>query len=145
VLSVTVQVPEERLAEFYLWFGRWLGGATEMAPDPYPNTLEPWVQGDADLAGAYWKKLSVPARKLLSVLIDSPGTKVAADRLAREAGIAKGQFGVAGTLAWPGRHAYAMGRALPVEWEETGEGFSNYWMPETVATLFRRARADESR
>ncbi|MGI8666477.1 MAG: DUF6416 domain-containing protein [Jatrophihabitans sp.] len=57
--------------------------------------------------------------------------------------IPHGPWGVAGVLAWPGRYSAAIGKKLPVLKEdgEIGQG-SNYWIEQSVAELFAKARSD---
>jgi hypothetical protein len=51
------------------------------------------------------------------------------------------EWWVAGVLAWPGRHSYAVGRWLPVRYEEGPVGGSaSYWMTAEVTSLFRKAK-----
>lgn len=70
-----------------------------------------------------------------------PGHKVAGEDMAETLDIPNGKYGVAGVLAWPGRHSAAVGRVLPIRFEDgpVGEG-GNYWVEQEVADLFRKAR-----
>lgn len=149
MLEIKVLVPDERVAEFYQFFGAWLAGATppnagEGHADSGP--LLPWGSGEDDLALAQvvWNKLSEFARAMFSVLMDEPGRRVAGEVLANDLGIPNGKYGVAGVLAWPGRHCKAVGRTLPTEYEEGPDGESGiYWMNPDVAALFVAARDAE--
>ena len=134
-MEVTIPVPEERLAEFYEWFGKWLKGVDE--PGGPPPELKPWRPEDADLAELLWERLSEPAQKVIGILVREDEAKVSGEEIAKELGF-KNKYGVAGTLAWPGRRAAELGRPLPVFFEEgpVGEG-AQYWMPRSVADLFR--------
>lgn len=141
---IEVKVPSDRVAQFYEMYGRWLAGADEspILPNPDPDSLTAWSEADEDLAAAYWAKLSSTAKAIFGLLMDTPGRKFTGDEIAAELGIDKGSFGVAGAMAWPGRHAYALGRKLPVEWQADHEVIAGgYWMVPEVATLFRRISA----
>jgi len=135
--EVTVLVPEERMAEFYEMFGRWLAGTDVVATSPLRSG--PWTDSDGPLARSVWEKLSDRAQALFGALIDQPETKFSGERLASDLNIPNGKYGVAGVLAWPGRHCAAVGRTLPLKYED-GDAGANYWMSSEVADLFRQAR-----
>lgn len=140
--EIKVLVDEARVAEFYEMFGRWLAGRpAEDLPETKPQL--PWGSTDDDLALAQvvWEKLSDRAKALFGVLMDAPETKVSGEKLADDLEIPNGKYGVAGVLAWPGRHCLAVGRQLPVKYADGAVGESaNYWMTQEVAALFRKAR-----
>lgn len=150
--DITVPVPDERVPEFYQLFGAWLAGV------PVPDAEEgqqvgnpevevaPWGQTDDDLALArvIWGKLSQRAKAMFGVLMEEPSQKFSGEFLAESLNIPNGKYGVAGVLAWPGRYSYAVGRYLPVRYEDGAVGKSaNYWMEPDVAALFVAARDDE--
>jgi len=143
MLDITVTVPDERVPEFYEFFGRWLGGKLtavgEGVTTPSDLPPEPWRIGDEELAQEVWIRLSERAQGLVSLLADNADERFSGEELAERLNIPHGRFGVAGTLAWPGRHSYAVGRELPIRWREFDDG-SEYWMTEQVAALFRGAR-----
>ena len=104
------------------------------------DELQPWSDDDLALAKTVWGKLSEPARDLFSALMDHPDQQVSGNQLAEDLKIPNA-YGVAGVLAWPGRHCYAVGRQFPVKWEQGAVGESgNYWMTPSVAALFQKAR-----
>lgn len=148
--EVKVLVPNERVAEFYTWFGAWLAGPDASArsasrPAGADEALAPWsdTADDRSLARNYWSKLSGPARKLFTILIDAPGETVSGEELAREADIERGVSGVAGVLAWPGRYARQIGKEWIWDYEWAPEG-GQYWMKPDVAAIFSQAREAES-
>lgn len=145
MIEVKVLVDESRIAEFYEMYGRWLARdapseATQMPP------AKSWGSTDDDLALArvVWGKLSERARDVFGAMIDEPGEKFSGETLAADLDIPNGKYGVAGVLAWPGRHCAAVGRVLPVQYEEGPKGESaSYWMTPEVAALFEQARDNE--
>jgi hypothetical protein len=146
--KVTVLVPDEpeRVAEFYERHGRWLGGL-DVEDGEEVNAVESvnWTDSDQDLALArvVWAKLSPRAKALFELLMGTPNRKFSGEDLAETLDIPNGKYGVAGVLAWPGRHSHAVGRWLPVRYEEGPVGGSaNYWMTSEVASLFGRAKND---
>lgn len=152
--EITVPVPAERIPEFYQFFGLWLAGSLSLpgsgpvaAGTPpeasgFPPVKE-WDNTDSDLEDAVllWDKFSTNARAMFSLLIDNAGKKFTGEQIAEAANIPNGAHGVAGVLAWPGRHGYAIGRGLPSSWREDPETLESfYWMSEERASLFRAAR-----
>lgn len=139
---IEVKVPSSRVPEFYEMYGRWLAAAPVGLSDTEPDAdrSSSWTSSDEELATTYWAKLTPTARAIFKVMMAEPGRRFPGDEIAAEIGQSKGSFGVAGALAWPGRHAYAMGRSLPFEWEpDSDERRGGYWMSPDVADLFRRA------
>src|SRR4051812_18638732 len=124
MVNAPVMVPEERLADFYAMYAAWLegsirvaGGYLEVSQRPSEvsgpvssSDLPHWTAADGELARQVWSKLSQPAKRLVSILVDSPTEPVGGDELAERAGIPNGKQGVAGALGWPGRYCYAVGR-----------------------------------
>lgn len=153
-LTVPVPVPAERIPEFYQLFGLWLAGSlslpagnpTSLSTSPQASGLPPvkeWSDADSDLTDAVvlWDKFSANARAMFSLLIDNPGKKFTGEQIAEATNISNGAHGVAGVLAWPGRHGYAIGRGLPSCWREDPETLESvYWMSEERASLFAAAR-----
>jgi hypothetical protein len=150
--DLTVPVPDDRTAEFYQFFGLWLAGALSLTPSLPKGSkspaapvqpLAPWTGAPEDAADAeaLWAKFSPNARGFFGLLIDNPGKKFTGDEAAQQVGIPNGAHGVAGVLAWPGRHCAPMGRMLPSSWEEDEQaGESYYFMTPAVAALFAAAR-----
>lgn len=153
--DITVPVPEERTAEFYQFFGLWLAGSLNVShslgrapaeasePPATPQKVTSWGTTEQDYADAeaLWKKYSANARKMFSLMIDDPDTKYTGEEIAEACGIPNGAHGVAGVLAWPGRHGAAIGRGLPTEWaEDEDAGTSYYWIPEERAAMFWTVR-----
>lgn len=160
--EVTVPVPDERTAEFYQFFGLWLAGSLSPSPNPFggsqdrsgtsgtslPPKLIPWGTAEKDYADAetLWKKFSPRARAMFSLLMDNPGKEFTGEQIAEACDIPNGRNGVAGVLAWPGRHGSAMGRGLPTDWREDLDAQqSYYWIPVERAEVFKVARAKVER
>jgi hypothetical protein len=145
MIDVTVKVPEERVGEFYEMLGRWLTGA-ELADDAIdqPVTgLKDWTdsQEDVALAGTVWGKLSPRAKAVFSLLMDHPGQPMSGEDLASACDIPNGKYGVAGVLAWPGRHCAAVNRNLPSQWRGGSDDSGGiYWVEREVADLFGKVR-----
>ncbi len=159
--QVTVAVPEDRVPEFYAWFGAFL--ASEPGAPPAwmgsPPTrghrgprgsrrhrdVQAWSADDADQAAWLYRKLAPPARELFDLLADSPGARVAGEQLARRLELDKGSHGVAGVLAWPGRYSRHLNRVLPIATEGRADGGTDYYMDPGTAELFRSARERSTR
>ena len=144
MIDVTVKVPEDRLGEFYSMYGDWLSGGVPMAERSADKS--PWTASDVELASDVWSKFTEVARRLFSVLIDNPTKEYSGDQLAEMLSIANGRHGVAGVLAWPGRHCFDAGRLLPWSWKYPEENApAVYWFSPEMAELFGKARADSAR
>jgi hypothetical protein len=141
MVDVHVLVDEERVPAFYAMVGEWLAKAPTET-EPPASDLPAWSSSAEDLALAalVWQKLSPPAQALFSILLEKPGHHVPAEELAQRLDIEKGKYGIAGMLAWPGRHCIAVGRRLPVEFESgaLGEG-ADYWISAEAAPAFLAA------
>ena len=73
------------------------------------------------------------------VLADEPGTQHSGSEIAEACEIEKGANGVAGTLSWPGKHAYnRFGLSFPLNWDRETQKYS---MDPEVATLIQQARS----
>jgi Family of unknown function (DUF6416) len=138
--EITVQVPKDRVGDFYRWFGSWLDGVEQHEPGDQSqgynkaNGMAPWDPSkDWELAVELWGKLSANARRMLSYLIDHPTRRIDGDELAEALEIPHGKYGIAGVLAWPGRYCIAMGRNLPINWDDDG-----YWVDRGVAKMFAK-------
>jgi hypothetical protein len=149
--QITVAVPEERVAEFYIWFGEFLAaepgsrqhrGRRGARGSRRHSEPEPW--SDEDLKQATWlyRKLAPPARELFDLLMEESGEPFAGEEIARRLGLEKGAHGVAGILAWPGRYSRHLGRLLPIETAGRPDGGTDYYMEPQVAALFRKARGE---
>lgn len=149
MIDITVKVPEARVGEFYTWFGSWLSGPPEKASpapreDDSGDNHQPWTDSDYELAAAVWRKLTDTAKRLFSTLIDEPERRFSGDELAEMLNIANGRHGVAGVLAWPGRHSFRVDRKWPWRWEYPEEGAPVvYSFDPMIAALFRKARESE--
>jgi hypothetical protein len=147
MIDVTVKVPEELVGELYAAVGRLLSGEPDrVAVQPDGTSGVPargWGDTDDDLllAREVWGKLSSNASALFARLMVTPGQSVSGEDLAAELGIPNGKYGIAGVLAWPGRHCAAVGRPPLWSWEYGPAGGSaDYWIEEHVADLFRKVR-----
>jgi hypothetical protein len=147
MIDVTVKVPEDRVGEFYSMFGTWLTGSLTVAPvSETPTHREshdhrlPWSSADGDLAAAVWDRLSEPARRLFSTLIDAPEDRFSGDELARMLGIEKGKLAIAGLLTWPGRYCRDVNRDYFWSFDYPDGELAEYWFTPENAALFRDAR-----
>lgn len=140
-VSATVLLPEDRVEEFFATYANWLAGSPTLGDHGIGDEVElrDWTGSheDHEAAKVIWRRLSPRAKALFARLSHSPGRRHSAAELADELEIPNGFYGVAGVLAWPGRHAAAAGYHLPVQWMpgELGEGAS-YWMSEAAAACF---------
>lgn len=162
--AITVDVPEDRVPEFYLWFaaflaaepgteiprgrpagpggppGRGFGGPRRrrgwVPPD---EDAEPWTTADAAEAAWLYGRLAPPARALFDVLLQHPGERIAGNDLAARLGLEKGAHGVAGILAWPGRYCRKLGKVLPISTAGREDGGTDYYMEPDVAAVFAAA------
>ncbi len=137
--ELTVHVPIERVTEFYEWFGRWMAGKIQHDETESEPSRQQWTENDRDLAIIVWGKLSDPAKRIFNTLFSNPNAKVHRDLLAENAGLAEGKYGVAGALAWPARHSYAVDRDFPIELDFSQDE-THYYMTTLVAGLFEHAR-----
>lgn len=162
--QITVQVPEERVAEFYAWFAEFLsappgafgpfrarrgGRAGHRGPHGsegfggsrgFGDEPSPWTEQDLEQARWIYPKLSAPARTLFDLLIDNPGERFSGNEIASRLTLEKGSHGVAGVLAWPGRWSRKVGRELPIDTEAREDGGTDFSMSTATAALFARAR-----
>ncbi|MGH2841272.1 MAG: DUF6416 domain-containing protein [Solirubrobacteraceae bacterium] len=151
---VTVDVPEERVPEFYVWFASFLAAEPGERPawgDPRPrrhrrgprahHETVAWSAQDADQAEWLYGRLAPQARALFDLLIDAPEQRVSGNELASQLGLERGAHGVAGILAWPGRYSRKLGRELPISTEGREDGGTDYYLTADVAELFAAARA----
>jgi hypothetical protein len=163
--QIIVEVPEERVAEFYAWFAEFLAGPSDGFGPPRGRRGGPgghrgshrmggfgghrgiggepraWTEDDLDEARWVYLKLSDPARELFDLLINSPGQHFSGNEIASRLALEKGAHGVAGVLAWPGRWCRKLGRELPIDTEAREDGGTDFTMNEDTAALFARARA----
>jgi hypothetical protein len=147
MIDVTVKVPEERVAEFYQMYGTWLNGSVLVPISAATRNADgggehlPWSETDGELAAEVWDKFSDAAKRLFSTLIDEPSRRFSGDELAEILDIPNGKHGVAGVLAWPGRHSFKVNREWPWKWSYPEDGAPVvYWLKPEVASLFREAR-----
>ena len=145
--KITIDVPIDRVPDFYQVFGSWLagnektGGKNGILPPNQPRYYT-WSSDDIGEAESLWSKLSLNAKSIFTILMETPDDRVAAEDLAVIAGIEKGIFGLAGALAWPSRYCYEVDRKLPISFDDTKES-TVYWMEKTPADLFNAAKANE--
>jgi hypothetical protein len=142
MLDITVKVPEERVAEFYAMYGHWLASPAGGAPGPPVAEADrkDWAKDDVELATKVWKKFSPRAQAMFSTLIDNPNTEYDGDELAEMHNIPNGNRGVAGVLAWPSRHCFAVGRNWCWTWHYPDGENVKYSMDDVLADLFKKAR-----
>jgi Family of unknown function (DUF6416) len=147
LVDVTVKVPEELVGELYAAVARLLArDQPRMAlqlVESADSSPKAWSDTDDDvpLAHEVWGKFSQNAKALFSRLMDNPGQIISGEDLAAEVGIPNGKYGIAGVLAWPGRHCAAVNRIPLWSWEYGPAGGSaDYWVEKDVADLFKRVR-----
>lgn len=147
--QVTVAVPEERVPEFYTWFGSFLAAEPGTAPPlsrrghrglRRQGNAEAWTANDVDQAAWLYHKLAPPARELFDLLLAAPGQRIGGEQVAKRLRLDKGAHGVAGILAWPGRYSRRVGRVLPIATEGRADGGTDYYMEPDVAALFMAAQ-----
>jgi Family of unknown function (DUF6416) len=149
--QITVAVPEERVPEFYAWFGDFLAAEPGTARSGergrhghrgrrFRSEASAWSADDADQAAWLYHKLAPPARELFDVLLDAPGQRFGGETLATRLGLEKGAHGVAGILAWPGRYSRHLDRVLPIDTEGRADGGTDYYIDPDTAAIFAAAR-----
>ena len=153
--SITVDVPQERVAEFYLWFSHFLDAPAGTGPPRGPRggfgrrpgglgpddaERAPWSTDDMEAARRLYHRLSPPAREMFDILIDAPGEPVTGNDLAARLGLENGAHSVAGILAWPGRWSRKLGRVFPITTEGREDGATDYLMDAQTAAVFAKAR-----
>ena len=152
--TITVDVPEDRVAEFYLWFAHFLQAPAGMAPPRGPrggfgrrpggfgdeSERPAWSPDDVPSAQRLYQRLSPPAREMFDMLIDAPGVAVSGNEIASRLGLENGAHSVAGILAWPGRWSRKLGRAFPIITEGRDDGATDYRMDAVTAAVFAQAR-----
>jgi hypothetical protein len=155
---VTVEVPEDRVPEFYLWFAAFLASPPGSGPPragfgpPGPpgrgpwghhgqRERRPWTAADTEDAAWLYRRLSDPARELFDLLVDTPGAQHSGNEVAARLGLDKGAHGLAGVLAWPGRWCRKLGREFPIATTARADGGTDYAMTPEVAALFAGVRA----
>jgi len=147
---VAVDVPAERVPEFYAWFAAFLAAEPGSGPPRgrgrgghrggLPHRSAPWTASDVDEAAWLYRKLAPPAKALFDILMDDAGKRHAGNELAAALHLDKGAHGVAGILAWPGRYCRKLGRSFPIATDGRGDGGTDYFMEPEVASIFVDAR-----
>ena len=147
MIDITVKVPEERVGEFYSMFGTWLSGSPPGLPTPGTKTVEgdrdalqPWSDADTELAAEVWGKLSAPAKRLFSTLIDNPGSRFDGETLGEMLELPNGKHSVAGLLGWPGRYCHEVNRKWLWSFDYPDGELADYWFTPEDAALFREVR-----
>lgn len=157
--QITVDVPQERVAEFYAWFAQFLaaergfggprgrrggfgpgGHRGGFGHHGWQRERRPWTTDDVEEARWLYGKLSDPAREMFDLLMQSPGEAISGNDLASRLKIDKGAHGVAGILAWPGRWSARLGRDFPIETASRDDGGTDYSMDADTAALFTQAK-----
>ncbi len=83
-----------------------------------------------------WRAI-VRSSRVFGLRMDNRWMKFTGDEAAQQVSIPNGAHGVAGVLAWPGRHCAPMGRKLPRSWRRTRPPRGScYSMPAAMAPLF---------
>ena len=152
---VTVEVPEDRVPEFYLWFAACLASAPGSGPPrggmrhgrgrgrmgPWGHhERRAWSEDHLDEARWLYGRLSDPARELFELLMATPGERHSGNEIAAKLGLEKGAHGLAGILAWPGRWCAKLGLEFPIATTAREDGGTDYAMEPEIVALFERAR-----
>jgi Family of unknown function (DUF6416) len=156
--QITVEVPEERVAEFYSWFAEFLSAPSGGLGPPrrlrggpgrhrgfsgthgFGSEPQPWTADDVDQARWLYRKLSDPARQLFDLLIQKPGARFSGNEIASQLKLEKGAHGVAGVLAWPGRWCRKLGREFPIDTDGREDGGTDFFIDDETAAVFEQAR-----
>lgn len=159
--DITVPVPDDRIAQFYQFFGLWLAGSLDvssgeteprlaagsrgsLAKESSDQRKRKWTGAPDEAADAeeLLSKLTNPAREMFNLLGgDEPGRKYTGQEIADATSISSVNA-VAATLTWPATYCKRMGRDLPIQWNPHDEAGSVYWMNPEVAALFSRVLAE---
>lgn len=146
MVQVTFEIPEHLLGEFYLRVGAALKRAQEdeTAWEETEPQLREWGTHPSDdgQAAAAWRKFSLRAQAVFSLLMDNPGIAVPADDLAAKIGLTNGRHGLAGVVAWPSRQCAELGLVPPFRFDNSAapNEAGTYWMDPETAELFTAAR-----
>ena len=133
--DITVTVPSDKITEFYEIFSNWLAEISDSAQQP-----KKWEPGDLDKAILVYAKLSHTARDIFEIFLDRPNKEISAEKVTKKARLKTGVHGLAGTLAWPGRHCYSVGRE-PFLTTRTDEDQGTFFsMTKEVAELLKQAK-----
>jgi hypothetical protein len=151
MIDVTVKVPEDGLVEFLQLHLDWLKNRTQGLSTPNSDAsdraaqvgLQHWSQDDGGLAGEIWRKLTEPAKRFVSILVDNPGRPFSGDEIAERLGLSNGKHGVAGLLGTPVSHCKAANRERLWSSDSPDGELKRYWITPENAALFRAARDDE--
>jgi hypothetical protein len=145
-VDVVVKVPANDVGDFYRMAGEWIVHRTATRREPTSNAapIIAWgtdVNADEACAHGIVDKLSKKGRRLFDVLVEA-GRPVTSTELAEALGFDddKAPSMVAGTLAWPGRHAAAVGRKFPVAFSDD-ETPTTYWLKPGADKAFAKALA----
>ena len=125
-ITVTINVPEERLAEFHSVYASWL-------KTPADGVLPAFETAPRATIVEWWAKQTENGRALIRFLAEVPGTQYTGVEIGTALGY-KGDLGraVAGTLSHPSKVARALGYYFPVNWDtET----NRYWLRPEVAKV----------
>ncbi|MFE0024574.1 DUF6416 domain-containing protein [Amycolatopsis sp. NPDC059021] len=108
--------------------------------NPETMPLQEWEAADANLAKTLWGDFGAGARRLFSILMDSPGRKFSGEELAELLNAPHGRHSVAGWLGTPGKQCLLAGREPMWRWDYPKGQTARYWMTDEQAALFRQAR-----
>src|SRR5260370_6616532 len=123
--SVTVQVPTDRLPDFYTT----LAGLFDSPSD----RLTDWERSDTAIAKKVYDSLTPIARQIYDYLIETADDGFTVDELAQKTG--KNPSQIRGALSWPSAHAKSYGK-VPIHLQNpAGKAF----VTGMVAEIFQRA------
>jgi hypothetical protein len=132
--EVTVKVPEERVAEFYVAHGQWLEKIScETAGHA---RRQEWTTKDGQLARDVWSKLPVNSARFLEEVIDAGEIEGAA--LVRRMGL-NDVVQLVGLHGWVGRVCNEFGRTSPVNTKATPNGTA-WFIDQTIGKMLKDAR-----
>ena len=135
-------VPEDRVPAFYRWFGEWLSGKNDEGGEQATPAAVHWLDAPdaAERASSAWNAMTLPARSVISVFVDSPGQPLTSEAVVDVLGHDKGVHGLAGVLGGAGRAFNKFG--IPDAWKWDG---TYYWMDPRIAALLATSRESAGR
>jgi len=134
MIEITVKVPEDRVAEFYVMHGEWLRKVADEEATPAPRRR--WTTKDGDLARQVWAKLPPKPAKMLELLIEAGQMDAAA--LVAGLGFSDASQ-IVGVHGWVGRVCNEFGMFSPIE-AKTADGATVWSLDPEIGRLFAEAR-----
>jgi len=140
LIDVPVKIDDTRVNDLYALIIKHRLTSPRVQPDPESAGRESaWTKSDVDVAAAIWRQMSDVARRIMSVLLDAPGTRYAAADIAAIAQVPSGRP-FAAALTWPGKFCKGNGRTQFWRYES-----GQYWIEPDVGAIFAKARSSAER